>query len=325
MQKLNVMLLPIREPPISSPWCDDVVIAMGEQHHLTVFDPGRPLAAQFAEIDAVIDHGGKVATRDMMDAAVKARLWQILGTGFETFDLAYIRGRGIPVANCPGQFSSSPMAETAMMYMLMLAGSYREREANFLEGRMHVPIGRELAGAHLVILGFGNSGQELARRARSFGMKISAMDVRKIEQSILDEIQPDFMGTPDDLDRLIGACDYLSLHLHVNGATHHVIDERRLRLMPRTACLINVARGVLVDEEALFRALEAGRLGGAGLDVFTTEPPDHNLPVFRLPNVVVTPHTAAATSETSRRRARCVVENVNRIAQGLDPLYRVDQ
>ncbi len=325
MQKLKVLLLPIIEPPISSPWCDDVVSEVGDHHDLKVFDRNKPLAAQFGEIDVVIDHGGKVATREMMDAAVKARLWQILGTGFETFDLDYIRGRGIPVANCPGQFSSVPLAETAMMYMLMLAGHYRERLANFREGNMHVPVGRELDGAHLVVLGFGASGQELARRARAFGMKISGIDVRKIEQLTLDEIQPDFMGSPDDLDRLIATCDYLSLHLHVNDATRQTIDERRLGLMPQTACLINIARGELVDQEALFCALEAGRLGGAGLDVFTQEPPDRDHPVFRLPNVVVTPHTAGATNRTSRRRAQCAAENVNRVAKGLEPLYRVDQ
>jgi phosphoglycerate dehydrogenase-like enzyme len=324
MQQLKVLLLPIRKPPISSPWCDDVIAAVDDHHELKVLDPETSLADQFGDVDVVIDHGGKMATREMMDAAVKARLWQIIGTGFETFDLNHIRGLGIPLANCPGPCSSVALAETAMMYMLMLAGHYRQRAANFREGRMYVPVGRELDGAHLVILGFGASGQALARRARAFGMEVSGIDVRRIDQSILDDIRPDFMGTPDDLDGRISTCDYLSLHLHVNDATRHIIDERRLGLMPGSACLINIARGELVDQEALFRALEAGRLGGAGLDVFAPEPADPDHPVFSLPTVVATPHTAGTTYGTSRRRAQCIAENVNRVAKGLEPLYRVD-
>ena len=132
------------------------------------------------------------------------------------------------------------------------------------------------------------------------------------------------MGTPDDLDRVVAESDFLSLHLHLTQETRHVIDARRLALMKPTASIINVARGELVDEEAMHEALLAGRLGGAGLDVFATEPPDPTLPVYQLPNVVATPHISGATDGTSRRRAGAVAENVNRIAQGLPPLYRVD-
>jgi D-3-phosphoglycerate dehydrogenase len=102
------------------------------------------------------------------------------------------------------------------------------------------------------------------------------------------------------------------------------MDARRLARMKPTACLINVARGALVDEPALHQALLDGRLGGAGLDVFAQEPPDPANPIYQLPNVVVTPHTAGVTDGTSRKRAACVAENVDRIAQGLSPLHRID-
>ena len=118
--------------------------------------------------------------------------------------------------------------------------------------------------------------------------------------------------------------DFLSLHLHLNAATRRIIDARRIELMKSTACLINVARGALVDESALYHALSKGKLGGAGIDVFAQEPPDPSLPVFQLPNVVVTPHIAGVTYETSLRRAKCAAENVNRLALGLNPLYRID-
>jgi len=125
MRRLKVLLLPLKNN--FHPWCDDVIQAVGERHDLSVFDDTQPLAPQFDDVEVVIDHGGSVGTREMMDAAEEAHLWQILGTGFDHFDLDYIRSKGIPVANCPGQFSSVALAETAMMFILMLSHRYRER------------------------------------------------------------------------------------------------------------------------------------------------------------------------------------------------------
>ena len=158
-----------------------------------------------------------------------------------------------------------------------------------------------------------------------FGMRIRAIDVRPIEPEILDELQPEFLGSPDDIDPLARESDFLSLHLHLTPDTRHIIDARRLALMKPSACLINVARGALVDEEAMHEALLAGRLGGAGLDAFGREPPDPTLPVYQLPNVIVTPHTSGSTDGTARKRAALAVDNLDRVAQGLEPLYRVDQ
>ena len=146
-----------------------------------------------------------------------------------------------------------------------------------------------------------------------------------IEPGILEELQPERLGGPDDLDGVVSEADYLSLHLHLTAATRHIIDVRRIGLMKPSACLINVARGALVDEEVLHEALLSGRLAGAGIDVFATEPPDPSLPVYRLPNVVVTPHISGGTDGTARARADAAAENVDRIAQGLEPPYRVDE
>ncbi|MBU6336114.1 MAG: phosphoglycerate dehydrogenase, partial [Chloroflexi bacterium] len=186
-------------------------------------------------------------------------------------------------------------------------------------------LGLELVGKVLGIIGFGASGQELARRAKSFGMRIHAVDVRPIEPAVLAELQPEFLGTPDDVDALLRACDFLSVHLHLTPDTRHFIDARRIALLKPTSYVINVARGALIDEDALYAALEAGQLAGAGLDVFAHEPPDPDLPVYRRSNVVVTPHTAGSTDGTARRRAGVALENLNRIARGEEPLYRVDR
>ena len=323
MPRLKVLLLPLKR--LFQPWCDDVIDAIGQRHDLSVLDDSHPIAPQFDGVEAVIDQGGSVGTREMMDAAKDTRLWQILGTGFDHFDLEYIRNKDIAVANCPGQFSSIALAEMAFMFILMLAHQYRQAASDFASGVFNEAVGQELTDLNLGIIGFGASGQDLARRAKAFGMNILAIDVRTIQPEIIQEIKPDLMGTPADLDNVMAASDFLSLHLHLNAATRRIIDARRIELMKSSACLINVARGALVDESALYHALSKGKLGGAGIDVFAQEPPDPSLPVFQLPNVVVTPHIAGVTYQTSLRRAKCAAENVNRLALGLNPLYRVDQ
>lgn len=322
MRRLKVLFLPVMRQ--FHPWGEDVVELVSLQHDLEVYDPALPMEAQLGAAEVVIDHGGAVGTRAMMDAAKQARLWQVTTTGFEHVDVAYLRERGIPVAHSPGFFSSSALAEMAMMFMLMLNRRYREAAAHFAEGRLYEPMGEELEGKVLGIVGFGASGQELARRGRAFGLRIMGIDVRPIEPAVLAGLQPEFVGGPADLDRVVAQCDFLSLHLHVNAQTRHLIDTRRLALMKPGACLINVARGALVDEEALCQALLEGRLGGAGLDVFGREPIDPQAPVFQLPNVIATPHTAGVTRQVSRRRAQGAAENVDRIAQGLAPLHRID-
>ena len=320
MERLKVVLLPI--PALFEPWCTDVIDAIGARHDLVVYAPERAMAPQLSDADVVIDHGGSASTLELMDAAVNVRLWEVLGTGYDHFDLETMRRKGVPVTNCPGQFSATALAETAMMFMLMVASRYKQRAAGFERGTLYGPLGSELGAAHLLIIGYGASGQELARRARAFGMQISAIDVRPLD--LAEDVRPDYLGTPADVDRLLAACDYVSLHLHLNDDTRHFLGERRLALLRPTACVINVARGALVDEEALYDALVAGRLGGAGLDAFVQEPPDPKLPVYGLPNVVTTPHTAGVTRRTSQLRAACVAQNVDRLARGQEPLYRID-
>jgi D-3-phosphoglycerate dehydrogenase len=323
MRRAKVLFLP--QNGVDPVWQEEVVAAVSARHDLAIYDGSKPMEPQFQGVEAVIDTGGSVGTRAMYDAARDARLWQILGTGLDHVDVAYMKTRGFVVANCPGQFSSVGLAECAMMFILMLARRYREAAANFDARVRYKPMGRELEGKILGIIGLGASGQELARRAKSFGMRIHAVDIRPIEPEILDELAPEFMGTPADIDRVVQESDYLSLHLHLTPQTRHTIDARRLAMMKPSACIINVARGALVDEAALYEALLGSRIAGAGLDVFAAEPPDPGLPVYRLPNVVVTPHIAGATDGTARRRASVAAANVDLVARGHEPLYRVDR
>ena len=322
-ERLTIMYLP---PPADYDdcWQRDIIEGVGAEHELRVCAYAAPVAPQFRDVDIVLDHGGSMGTREMADAARSVRLWQILGTGFDHFDLDYWRQKKIPVANCPGQFSAVALAECAIMFMLLLARRWNEVQFNLRQGERNMPLGLELNDRRLGLVGFGTSARELARRARVFGMKIAAVDILDILPDEQREYGLEFAGKPEDLDRMISDSDYVSLHLHLNAQTRHIMDAGRLRLMKPTACLINVARGALVDEDALYETLLEGRLGGAGLDVFTAEPVDPSHRLLRLPNVVAMPHLSGATDGTSRRRAACAAMNIDRIASGLEPLYRID-
>jgi phosphoglycerate dehydrogenase-like enzyme len=323
-KRLKVLLL--KQPPhLRDPWMSDLIDALGTRYELREYDKELPLAPQLEGVDVVVDQGGSLGTRAMADLCGSLKLWQVLGTGIDKLDLPYWREKRIPVANTPGQFSAVPLAECALMYMIMLAHRWKDSQQNLEKGIFYTPFGEELEGKRLTLVGFGASAQALAVRARPFGLRISALDVRDISESEEQEFGLEFAGKPGDLDSLIPKSDFLSLHLHLNAHTRGMIDERRIGLMKPTACIINVARGALVDEGAMYRALRDGRLGGAGLDVFASEPLDPNNPLLKLPNVIATPHISGTTYGTSKRRAACAAENIERVAQGLDPLYRVDE
>ena len=317
MRRLEVLFLPHPVAAIATPWATDVIEAVSARHNLRIFDRAQPAAPQLAGIEAIVDLGGNISP-DLLAAAADAgvKFLQVQTTGLDHVDVEGILNTGLLLAHCPGQLSSVALAQSAMMFILMHAHRYAEARMNFDAGRLYAPTGVELEGLTLGLIGFGASAQDLARRAKPFGLRILAIDIRPIEEEILAEIQPEFLGGPEDVDRVVAESDYLSLHLHLTPETRHTIDARRIGLMKETACLINVARGALVDEDALYRALVDGRLGGAGLDVFAQEPPDATTPVFQLPNVFAMPHTAGSTDGTSRKRARLAADNLDRYARG---------
>lgn len=322
MRKLKVLFLPLKT--VERIWQDSVIEAIGDRHDLRIYDDSKPITEQFEGIEVVIDTGGSVGTHQMYDTAKDVRLWQIHGTGLDHVDVDYMKTKNFMISNCPGQFSSTGLAECAFMYIIMLSRRYNETRRNFNNQILYKPTAKELSGQTLGIIGFGASGQDLALMAKPFGMKIMGIDVRKIEDEVLEKIEPVFMGTPDDIDKVVAESDFVSLHLHLNDQTRHILDARRIALMKPKGCIINVSRGDLVDEEAMHKALLESKIGGAGLDVFFVEPPDPSLEVYQLPNVIVTPHTSGVTEQTAKKRANASAGNVDRIAQGLEPLYRVD-
>ncbi len=282
-----------------------------------IFDRSKDALSQLKGREVIVDLGGNIEP-ELVDVAAESgiKYVQVQTNGLDHVEVERIIEKGMILAHCPGHLSSVSLAEGAMMFILMLAHDYGNATNQFYAGTVFSANGLEVEGRTLTIVGFGASGQQLARRAKAFGMKINAIDVRPIEQEVLNEIEPDFLGGPQDLDAAIEDCDFLSVHLHLTEDTKHIIDRPRIALLKATSYVINVARGGLIDEDALYDALRDNKIAGAGLDAFAKEPPEFDLPVYKLPNVIVQPHTVAGTDGTMRKRADFAVENLRKYAEG---------
>ena len=206
----------------------------------------------------------------------------------------------------------------------MLTRRFFECQQTFQNRTFYQPSGTTLDGKVLGIIGFGASGRALAKRAKPFGMRIEAIDVRPLESDIDAAIQPDYYGMPDQMDEVIARSDFVSLHLHLTPDTRHILDARRIELMRPSAYLINVARGALVDEVALGEAIVQGKIAGAGIDVFAQEPADPARPEYHVPGMIVTPHISGQTDDTVRRRCAIAYDNWCRLGRAESLLHLVD-
>jgi phosphoglycerate dehydrogenase-like enzyme len=300
--------------------------ALSRSHDVTLVDPARPLVDQVADrsIAAVVDGYALVTPEVAAAAAGHVRLWQLGSVGYDHVDMPSLARNGVPTANCPGFTSSRSLAEEALMLAMMVMRSYNGLVANVEAGRLGAPTGRQLAGKTLLIIGFGASGRELARRAAAFGMKMIAIGHRGRDPQLERRFGLSWMGGLDRLDDALASADVVSLHVPLTAETRNILDARRLRLTKAGAVIVNVSRGGLMDEAALAEEVRGGHLFGAGVDVVSGEPsrPDH--PLRGIPKVIVLPHVAGATDATARRRARFAALNISRLRYGLEPLCRVD-
>ncbi len=306
------------------PWYDDFLEGIGGKHTVELYDPTLPMAPQFRDATVVVDQGGW-GTHEMIDAAIASgvKLWQVIGTGLNHIDVKYLLEKGVPIANTPGIFSGVALAEHVLFLMLCFAKNVDQSRKNVRSGIYYHPMNEELAGKTLGLVGFGGSARELAKRAAGLQMRILAVDAVPISDAAKVEYHLDFTGSPDDLEKLLRESDFLSIHTPYTSKTHHLIHRENLKLMKPSAILINVARGEIVDEEALVEAVRTKHIRGAGIDVFTQEPPGADHPLLQLDNVIATPHIAGMTRGTSQRRGNAAAENVFRVEKGLPPLYLV--
>jgi D-3-phosphoglycerate dehydrogenase len=250
------------------------------------------LSSALADADALLVRSATKVTADLLKAASKLRIVGRAGTGVDNIDVPAASSRGVLVVNAPGANSIS-VAEHTCALMLALARAVPAADRAMKDGKWEKKkfLGSELRGKTLGIAGLGRIGQEVAHRAQAFGMRIVAHDPF-ISQDIATGMGVELRS----LDEVCAEADFLTLHLPSNAETRHMINDERLARMKPGVRLINTARGDLVDEAALARAIAAGHVAGAGVDVFEKEPPA-DWALARLPQVVATPHIAASTEE----------------------------
>jgi len=289
---------------------------------------GRPTSVSDEEkIEIVKDadflmlHGGRLSEA-VLRAAGKVRLFQLLSAGYENVDLTLTGELGIPVANVGGA-NRQGVAEMAVALMLAVYRRLIHLDAGVRAGKWRQGLTTgfdtfELGEKTVGIVGFGRIGQMVSRRLRGFDNAILYCDV-----VAYPEAERELGARRVSLDQLLKESDVVTIHVPLLPENHGLIAERELSLMKSTAILVNTARGPIVDEGALIAALKAGRIRGAGLDVFQQEPIDRDNPLLALENVVLAPHAAGGTYESWPRRARFAFENFQRVMNGQEPLSLV--
>jgi phosphoglycerate dehydrogenase-like enzyme len=278
--------------------------------------PAEPFTTQLVDTE-VIWHALQPITAEIIARAPRLRLIQKIGVGVNTIDLEAAEARGIAVCNMPGT-NSRAVAEMTLLLML----STLRRLATIdkacrsgqwtIDGASRETLG-EICGRTVGLIGYGAVPQILAPILSAMGARViyTANSPRDVEH--------DFM----QLDELLQEADIVSLHIPLTAESEKIMNASRLAMMKPGALLINTARGGLMDEQALFEALSDGRLGGAGLDVFYTEPVSVDNPLLSLENVAVAPHVAWLTNETFSRSIDIAIKNSLAIRDSSTLLHRV--
>ena len=302
--------------------CGHALAASRDDVDIDVYEGRDPaeIRRRIVDADGIVVRTA-VIDRAVIDAGPRLAIISRHGVGYDAVDIGAAAERSIPVTITPFANSVS-VAEHAMFMLLALAKNARENDAAVRENRFESartsmkPL--DLAGRNLLIIGFGRTGSRVAPRALGFGMHVHAHDPY-VDRSVMEAAG---CSVVDDLHAVLPEMDAVSVHTPLNHETRGIIGAKELASMKTTAFVVNTARGGVVDEDALADALEENRIGGAGLDVFEVEPanpqPDH--PLLAFDNVVVSPHCAGVTIESSMRMAQYSVRNVLDCFDGrLDP------
>ena len=258
-------------------------------------------------------------------AAPRLKLVQLISAGYDRVDIAAARRARVPVANNGGANSIS-VAEHTLMLMLAVAKKLAWQHNNVVAGKWRVGDFSEtrlyeLAAKTLGIVGLGNIGKKVARRAQAFDMRVQYHDLVR-----LTEDQEDALGVRFVLfGELLRTSDVVSLHVPLTDLTRHMMSTGEFALMKPGAIFVNTSRGPVVDERALEKVLRAGQLAGAGLDVMCDEPPPAGHPLLGLPGVTLTPHMAGPTWENWPRAFRNAFDNIQRVAGGARPRWVIPE
>jgi D-3-phosphoglycerate dehydrogenase len=280
------------------------------------------LMQQVRECDGIIIRANGKVTRRVMESAPRLKVIGRHGVGVENIDLDAAAEKGIWVVNTPDANDIS-VAEHFFGLALILSKFLKKADIALREGRWEARyecIGRELHGKTLGILGFGRIGRAVGRIGhQGFDMKVLYYDALRYEDT-----EKEIGAEKVSLEEVLSQSDFISINLPMLPSTKGLLKGREFGLMKPSAYIINLARGPIWDEKALYAALEKRKIAGAGTDVFETEPTSKDNPLFLVENFVATPHMAAHTEEALKRMS-LVAEDVVRILEGKTPVYPVNR
>ena len=297
---------------------DDVDRYLTSQGMEPVYRPWHGGRTEEELIDLLRGIDGAIVSTDpftarVIQAADRLRVISRTGVGYDAVDVPAATKRGVIVTTTPG-VNRHAVADWALALILCCARKVPENLAEVRRGEWTRHEGMDLAEKTLGVVGLGTIGKEVAKRAKAFGMRLLAFD---LVQDLPFAAEQGIAYVP--LEDLLRQSDFVSIHCFLNAATRHLINAERLLLMKPTAFLINTARGGIVDTEALYRALHAKRIAGAGLDVFEGEPLRADSPLRTLENVYLSPHTAGSTADARRLSGTAAAENLIRALRGERP------
>jgi phosphoglycerate dehydrogenase-like enzyme len=257
--------------------------------------------------------------------AKRLKLIQVLSAGYDMVNIEGARKARIPICSNGGA-NSVAVGEHAIMLMLAVYRKLIAFHQNVAAGRWHRGIPRtvdmyEIEGKTVGIVGLGNIGQQVARRIKAFDARVIYYDAFRRSREEEDRLGVEYVP----LNTLLETSDIVSLHVPLNDDTRHMIAGKELARMKPKAVLINTCRGEVVDEPALIKALQEGRILAAGLDTQEKEPADPDNPLLKLPNVTLTPHSAGPTVDSYRKRFGNGYANIQRVANGQAPLWVIPE
>lgn len=250
----------------------------------------------------------------IMENLPKLRLISVIATGYNNVDIATAVKLGVTVCNVPG-YAAKSVAQHTFSLILNLTTKIYQYHNDIIDGKWHLSKSFTLLsyptfnldGKSIGIIGFGAIGREVAKIAEAFNMKVLVYDVQALNNS-----DNRFIG----LDELLNDSDIVTLHCPLTDENHHMIDEAALMKMKKNAFIINTARGPLIDELALYQALESGEIAGAGIDVLSVEPPKGETSLLKAKNIVLSPHSAWSTYESRQNLILATAENIKNYFDG---------
>jgi glyoxylate reductase len=281
--------------------------------------PKEVIMEKVRDVDALASFLSDKIDAEVFDVAPKLKIVAQMAVGFDNIDVKEATRRGIYVTNTPGVLTETT-ADFAWTLLMAVARRVVEADRYVHNGNWKVGwhpsmlSGRDVYGATIGIVGAGRIGSAVARRARGFNMKIIYYDV-----VARPELEKELGAKRMDLQTLLRESDFVSVHVPLIKPTYHLINAEKLKMMKKTAYLLNNSRGPVVDEKALYKALTEGWIAGAALDVFEHEPTPVDNPLLKLDNVVVAPHISSSSHETRSRMAEMVAENLIAFFEGRIP------